>query len=86
MLIVSIKYVDVPVLHADVYETVIVLLIALFVRQKGRRVEAANFACVRIWLGHLKLDLAIVKILHFPQLEHVGDVDGDEQAAIGHES
>ena len=82
MLVVSVENVDVPILHANVDEAVVILLVTLLVRQERRRVKTADLTGGRVGLRHLQLHLAVVQVLHLPQLEHVGDVDGDKKTAV----
>lgn len=82
MLVVSVENVDVPILHANVDEAVVILLVTLLVRQERRRVKTADLTGGRVGFRHLQLHLAVVQVLHLPQLEHVGDVDGDKKTAV----
>lgn len=78
----EVENVDVSQLHPN--ENVVVVL--GLVREEGRDVEACNPACRRIRLRHHQLDLTVVQVLHVPQLQHVGRVEGDEEAAIWRKS
>ena len=78
----KVEHVDVALLHSYEYVPMILLL----ARYEGWYVQAADLA--RLWIGlwHLYLHFAIVEVLHVPQLHHIGHINRDEKALVGHES
>lgn len=74
----QIKYEHVSILHC--YKSVPVIF--RLCREGLRYVETANLARFGVWMGNSDLNLTVRKISHVPQLEHIGDVNRNEETFV----